>query len=125
MKLDLNALWEQIAKTFGTTVEQAQPYLEKYYELVTREIVAKGVMNIVWATLSFIALVVFIILMVKSIKANAEYSDGEEYFYLIPIAIFLFAFACELDLGVRRLINPEYHAIQQIAEDIGLKDDGE
>lgn len=130
LNFDINALFEQIAKAFGTTVENAKPYLEKYLELVTREVVAKGIINIVLSLISMVLIILLIIAIVKVVKLD-DYDYDDEFkifsigFISFGLIVCILVFCINLDIGVRRLINPEYHAIQQIAEDIGLKEEND
>lgn len=104
---DIKALIDQLLKTGEILATQA-------FRISMREIIVSGYMDIGYAAVYLILLVVAIILTIKAIKSEIDASIGT--ISMILMIFFGGFFISMLNEGVHYLLNPEWYAVKLLLE---------
>jgi len=129
---DVNQLVATL-ETLGVKVAAAsKPYLLHLYEVYVRQAVIAGYVNIFVSLVISIAFVIFSVKLSKTVsyyrgidKDKDKYAIGHDLevgFSTAGIIVFgvvaLLVFTLGISYGISQILNPEYHAIQHLIEQI-------
>lgn len=122
IKFDVNKVLEELANAFNTTVEYIYP-------LLIKQAMIDGIITLIPLTLGVIGIVITLILLSKSKKNHVSENKYDKWQwdiqglpYIIALVITGFISCIGLTIfaktGITALLNPEYHVIKSIIDQI-------